>query len=142
MLRPKPAGHTTTRPPTSGPTIKPQGDFSLDLAAKPIDFNKQIVPIIEQHCVRCHSPSNNKGDVSLATFDDLKSNEYVLAEDADGNYLIELVTSQNGEPTAMPKEGNPLSDAEVDLLRQWIREGAMWPDHVVIKDEIKGVRRC
>ena len=47
----------------------------------PVDFEKHIAPIFEQHCVRCHSPGNNKGDVSLATFDDLKSNEYVIAGD-------------------------------------------------------------
>ena len=85
---------------------------SATAADEPVDFGKQIAPIFEQHCVRCHSPGNNKGDVSLATFDDLKSNEYVVAGDPDGSYLIELVTSQDGEPPAMPKEAKPLSDAK------------------------------
>ena len=71
-------------------------------ADESIDFGKQIAPMLEQHCSRCHSTENNKGDVSLATFDDLKSNEYVIAGDPDGSYLIELVTSQDGEPPAMP----------------------------------------
>ena len=106
-------------------------------ADEPVDFSKQIAPIFEQHCVRCHSPGNSKGDVSLATFDDLKSNEYVIAGDPDGSYLIELVTSQDGEPPAMPKEAKPLSDGEVDLLRQWVRQGAKWPDGVVVKEKSK-----
>ena len=106
-------------------------------AEEPVDFGKQIAPIIEQHCVRCHWPGNSKGDVSLATLDDLKSNEYVVAGDADGSYLIELVTSQDGEPPAMPKEAKPLSDDEVALLRQWIEQGAKWPDGVVIKEKAK-----
>ena len=78
-----------------------------------VDFSKQIAPIFEQHCVRCHSPGNNKGDVSLATFDDLKLNDFVTAGDPDDSYLIELVTSQDGDPPAMPKEGKSVSDAEV-----------------------------
>ncbi len=106
-------------------------------AEEPVDFGKQIAPIIEQHCVRCHWPGNRKGDVSLATLDDLKSNEYVVAGDADGSYLIELVTSQDGEPPAMPKEAKPLSDDEVALLRQWIEQGAKWPSDVVVKDKAK-----
>ena len=106
-------------------------------ADEPVDFGKQIAPIIEQHCVRCHSPGNSKGDVSLATLDDLKSNEYVVAGDADGSYLIELVTSQDGEPPAMPKEAKPLSDDEVTLLRQWIEQGAKWPSDVVVKEKSK-----
>ena len=110
---------------------------SATAADEPVDFLKQIAPLIEQHCVRCHSPRNNKGDVSLATFGDLKSNEYVIAGDPEGSYLIELVTSQDGEPPAMPKEAKPLSDGEVDLLRQWVRQGAKWPDGVVVKEKSK-----
>ena len=102
-----------------------------------VDFKKQIVPIFAEYCVRCHSPGNSKGDVSLATFDDLKSNDFVNTGDPDGSYLIELVTSQDGEPPVMPKESNPLSDAEVDLLRQWTGQGAKWPDGVVVKQEAR-----
>ncbi len=107
------------------------GDF------EPIDFGKHIAPIIEQHCVRCHSPTNKKGDVSLATFDDLKSNKYVVDGNPDASYLIELVTSQDGQPPAMPKKATPLSDDEVAKLRQWIEQGAKWPSDVVIREKAK-----
>ena len=110
---------------------------SATAADEPVDFGEQIAPIIEQHCVRCHSPGNSKGEISLATFDDLKSNEYVIAGDADGSYLIELVTSQDGQPPAMPQEAKPLSDDEVALLRQWIEQGAKWPTDVVVKEKAK-----
>ena len=102
-----------------------------------VDFEKQIAPILEQHCVRCHSPGNNKGDVSLATFADLRSNEYVIAGNANGSYLMELVTSQDGEPPAMPKDAKSLSQSDVELLRRWIGQGAKWPDGVVVKEKAK-----
>ncbi len=102
-----------------------------------VDFGKQIAPILQQHCVRCHSPGNEKGDVSLATLEDLKENEYVIAADPDSSYLIELVTSQDGEPPAMPKEAQPLPADEVTLLRQWIRQGAKWPSDVVVTENSK-----
>jgi len=102
-----------------------------------VNFKSQIAPIFQQHCVRCHAPDNAKGDVSLATLEDLKSNGYVIAGDADGSYLIELVTSQDGEPPAMPHKAEPLSSDEVSLLRQWIEQGAKWPSDVVVKETSK-----
>lgn len=110
---------------------------SLVVADEPVEFKNQIAPIFEQHCIRCHSPDHRKGDVSLATLDDLKSNDYVVAGNPDASYLIELVTSQVGEPPAMPKKAPPLSAGEVDLLRRWIRQGTPWPPDVVVKEKAK-----
>lgn len=106
-------------------------------ADQPVDFGKQIAPIIAQHCVRCHCPDNRKGDLSLATFADLQANEYVISGDPDRSYLMELVTSKNGESPAMPQMATPLSADEVGLLRQWIDQGASWPRDVVVKEKSK-----
>jgi mono/diheme cytochrome c family protein len=102
-----------------------------------VDFVEQIAPIFEQRCIRCHSPNARKGDVSLATVEDLMSHEFVVAGDPDGSYLIDLLTSRNDEPAAMPKEDKPLSAREVALLRQWIMEGAKWPNAFEIKERAK-----
>ncbi|MEZ6090794.1 MAG: PSD1 and planctomycete cytochrome C domain-containing protein [Pirellulaceae bacterium] len=106
-------------------------------SSEAVDFSKQIAPIFQQHCIRCHSPNSRKGEVSVATFDDLKASEFVIPGDPDGSYLLELVTSRSGEPPAMPKEAEPLSDDEVTLLRQWIEQGAVWPESVVVKEKAK-----
>ncbi|MDG2223935.1 MAG: DUF1553 domain-containing protein [Rubripirellula sp.] len=107
------------------------------VAPVPIEFSKQIAPIFQRHCVRCHSAGNRKGDVSLATFADLKSNEFVVAGDPDSSHLIDLVSARDGELPAMPKEAEPLSRVEVDLLRQWIEQGANWPAGIVVKETAK-----
>src|SRR2546421_7172463 len=75
------------------------------LAKTPIDFGHDVAPIFEQHCIRCHQPSNKKGKLSLATFADLKSNEYVVAGDPDASYLTEVLTASAGNKPLMPKEG-------------------------------------
>lgn len=98
------------------------------------DFRTQIAPILENHCVRCHSPGNTKGDVSLATIDDLKSNDYIVAGNPDDSHLIELVAGIDGEPPAMPKGADALSEKQIALLRGWIEAGAEWPQDVVITD--------
>ena len=98
------------------------------------DFRTQIAPIFEHHCVRCHSPGTKKGDVSLATIDDLKTNAYVIAGNPDNSHLIDLVTGVDGEPPAMPKGADALSEDQIAALRGWIQAGAEWPHDVVIRD--------
>ena len=107
------------------------------LADSDVDFETQIAPVLRQSCVACHSDSNKKGEVSLATFEDLRENGYVIPGNAKESYLIELVTGLDGEPPEMPKDKKPLKEIEVNLLRRWIDEGAKWPEHVVIKEKPK-----
>jgi hypothetical protein len=110
------------------------------LAKSPVDFGHDVAPILEQHCIRCHQPSNKKSGLSLATIADIKRNDYVVAGDPDASYLAEVVTAAAGEKPLMPKEGAPLSAQEISTLREWIREGAHWPDGVVVKDRARADR--
>lgn len=108
------------------------------LAAAPPDFAKEMAPILEQHCLRCHQPGNKKGDLSVATFADLKESGQVAPGKPDESPLLKLVTPRaGGARPRMPKEGKPLSTTEVDLLRRWIAEGAIWPDGLVLKEKAK-----
>ncbi len=102
-----------------------------------IEFGRDVAPILEQHCIRCHQPTNKKGDLSLATSADLVSNSYVVAGDPDASYLAEVVSATSDEKPLMPKEGKRLSEKEVSTLRDWIREGAHWPEGVVVKERSK-----
>ena len=113
---------------------------SLASAADKLDFATQIAPIFEQHCVRCHSEVNRKGDFSLTTSHDLVENEFVSRDDPDASHLLEVVTPRDGERPEMPKEGQPLTNDEVKLLRRWIAEGATWPEGVLVKERAKADR--
>ena len=99
-----------------------------------VDFKARIAPILEQRCLRCHSPGNNKGEISLATSEDLRKNEYVVAGDPDSSYLLELIQGADGQRPSMPKEGDALSAEQVTLIARWITEGAVWPEDVVVRN--------
>ena len=107
------------------------------MAGDRIDFATQVVPIIQEHCIRCHSENLEKGDISLATIDDLLDNDFLVLEDPDGSHLIDLVTPTDDGPPAMPKESQPLAVNEIAILRAWITQGANWPADVVIKEKSK-----
>ena len=97
-------------------------------------------PFFEQHCIRCHQPTNKKGDLSLATAADVVANQYVAPGDPAASYLLEVVTAADGEKPLMPKEGPTLSAKELEVLRTWIADGADWPDQVVVKEKSKADR--
>ncbi len=102
-----------------------------------IDFQRDVAPIIQQHCIRCHRTENRKGEISLSTAADLVENGHVVAAKPDESTLLKLVLSQNGKPPKMPKEGEPLTAKQVAALRRWIESGAQWPANFEIHEASK-----
>jgi hypothetical protein len=54
----------------------------------------------------------------------------VIPGNADGSLLFHFLDGRRGEAHRMPKEGRPLSSAQMDILRRWINEGAKPDDRV------------
>jgi hypothetical protein len=105
-------------------------------ANEPVDFRREVAPILERHCIRCHQPTNKKGDVSLATFGDLAAGEHVVPGRPDDSGLLELVSPPGpGERPEMPKQGPPLTADQVGVLRRWISQGAHWPAGMVLQTQ-------
>lgn len=97
-------------------------------AAK-VDFNKEIKPLLEVHCVSCHSGKKPKGKYSLENREGaFEDPEIINAGKPADSYFLELCAMDEDEDDVMPpvKEGL-LNSAQVDLLRRWIKEGAEWP---------------
>ncbi|MEX0613316.1 MAG: PSD1 and planctomycete cytochrome C domain-containing protein, partial [Pirellulales bacterium] len=109
-------------------------------AKKPVDFARDIAPIFQRHCIRCHQPANKKSELSLATFDDLAANGYVIPGDPEASHLLEVVTAAADERPLMPKEGPLLSTEQITLLRAWIADGAPWPAGIVVQEQPKADR--
>jgi mono/diheme cytochrome c family protein len=104
-------------------------------AAAPIDFNRQIRPILSDNCFQCHGPDEGSREANLRF--DLR--EAALQPAKSGGVAIvpgdparsELILRVTDEHEAMPpaETGKKLKPAEVALLRQWIAEGAPYAPH-------------
>jgi hypothetical protein len=102
-----------------------------------VDFVKEIKPILEQSCTKCHGPEKPKGALRLDIKDGLlkgsKSGKVVVAGQADDSRLYEVITLPKDDPDHMPAEGDPLPQAQTDLIRDWINQGLKWPDGVTLQ---------
>jgi len=102
-----------------------------------VDFNRQIRPILSDHCFACHGPDKNalQGDLRLDdrehVFRAAQSGLVpVIAGDVAGSELVRRVRSQDASTQMPPPEtGKPLSAEEITLLEQWIGQGAGWSEH-------------
>ena len=107
------------------------GLLSRAASAEDIDFEKQIGPLFQQHCVKCHGPSQQKSGLRLdARSFALKGGDggaVITAGKPQDSQLLQRIQSRD-EDLKMPPGDISLSAAEVDLLTQWVQQGAIWPE--------------
>src|SRR5437588_10505017 len=104
----------------------------LGLAAEAkVDFVKDIQPILQQTCVKCHGPEKQKGKLRLdskeAAAKGGKDGAIITVGDAEKSELYKRIILPKGNDDVMPNEGEPLTKAQTDLIRDWINQGAVWP---------------
>jgi hypothetical protein len=87
-------------------------------------FEKDIHPLLDAKCVRCHNDKMHKADLDLRTAEGLlsgsESGQVVVAGNPEKSLLFAKV--HKGEMPPAKKER--LDDAEVDLIKRWIADGA------------------
>jgi len=101
---------------------------SIAGAADPVNFARDIEPVLEKHCLVCHGPQQQMSGLRLdqkeAALKGGASGQDIKPGDSAGSRLIRLVTGADGK--VMPPVGARLSAAEIELLRAWIDQGAPW----------------
>ena len=101
----------------------------------PVDFVREVRPILQKHCHECHGPEKQKNGYRLDVRDSaLKGGDSgeaaIRPHDARRSPLIRYVSGEDEEKLMPPKKSKKarLTTAEVEVLRAWINEGPAWPD--------------
>ncbi len=106
-------------------------------AAEPVQFNRDIRPILSNHCFNCHGPdaSTREADLRLDTQagllgDGQDAAGVVVPGKPEVSLLWQRITADDSAERMPPQEyGKPLSDQQKALIRRWIEEGAQWQGH-------------
>jgi hypothetical protein len=112
---------------------------SLAVSAEPVEFQRDVAPILQRRCLSCHNERDHRGELSLQSADELnaggESGTVIEAGDAESSYLLDLLIPTDGS-AEMPKGQPPLSTEEIATIRRWITEGAAWPEKVVLEPPV------
>ena len=105
-------------------------------SAEPINFSRQIRPILSENCIACHGPDEKarKGKLRLDdeqdTKRDRKGDFVVLPGKPEQSELIKRIESTDPDDVMPPpKQHKTIPAAQVALLKEWIKQGAPWGRH-------------
>lgn|GEM_PF-2893700 len=91
-------------------------------------YAKQVQPILEENCVKCHKPGKRGGGFAVDTYAHLMdgghSGDVVNPGRVEHSILLQRLMLPETDKKFMPKEGHPLPATEIDILRAWIAAGA------------------
>ena len=102
-----------------------------------IDYSSQIQPIFNEHCGNCHL-GNSSGGLSLSSYDNLmegsNNGAIVIPGDHASSIIYDRITRDNIDTGDMPPGNSQLSQTEIDLIAQWIDEGALFESAPILGD--------
>jgi hypothetical protein len=107
--------------------------FQSTAAQEPsVEFSRDVRPILERTCWKCHGPEKQKGGLrfdrrqgAITTSDSGK--QAIQPGRPDESELIRRVEATDaGE--RMPPKSDPLNREQIQILRTWIKQGATWPE--------------
>ena len=111
------------------------GLLFVSSASAAVDFEKQVAPILAASCIGCHGENAELGGVRVHARTTLGTKTSLGLLVVPGNptesALYKSVALPSGTAKAMPPSG-PLPGEQIEVIRQWILEGAAWPDGFVV----------
>jgi len=128
---PATAAPTDPPPPTDTATptdtalaTEPAAATQPAVAGATVSFANDVLPIIESRCVNCHGGERTQEGLDLKTHASLmagsSNGSVVTPGNAANSLLVELITNQK-----MPKRGPKLTPPQVQLIMDWVNQGAL-----------------
>ncbi|MCR9247410.1 MAG: PSD1 and planctomycete cytochrome C domain-containing protein [bacterium] len=106
------------------------GGSTVAQAMPAVDFDREIRPILSNHCFQCHGPDeqDRKAGLRLDRRDDALA--VIVPGDVPGSELLRRIRHADADVVMPPPAtGKPLGAAEKLLLERWVESGAQWAEH-------------
>ena len=109
-----------------------QARIAASAPVEPVDFNRDVRPILAEKCFHCHGPdeAERQGDLRLDQREAVEASGTLIPGKPEESLLIQRITSKD------PDERMPPADAKISLsaeqqriLRAWVEQGGAWSEH-------------
>ena len=101
---------------------------------KPVDFDRDIRPILSDNCFACHGPEEDgrQGNLRLDTKDDVFADrggyQIIVPGNSSASRLYKRISSKQ-RPMPPASFGRTLTPKQIESIREWIDRGAKWRSH-------------
>ncbi len=98
--------------------------------AQTVEFNRDVRPILSDHCFQCHGPdrAKRKGGFRLDLEEEARK-AIVPGKPAASELHQRVSATEDSERMPPARFARPLSTGQIDTLRRWIEQGAKWQKH-------------
>ena len=105
--------------------------FTITVGAEPskIQFDRDIRPILADKCFFCHGPDKEHQEADLRLDMEADALAVIKAGSPDESELIARILATDDSQMPPKETKKELSDVEMALLKQWVKEGASWSQH-------------
>ncbi len=110
--------------------------FAAEAALPPVDFNRQIRPILSDNCFHCHGPDEKTREADLrldnkeGAFAKREGDAIIVPGDSAASALFKRITTEDdSERMPPPQSEKKLTAEQIELLKRWLNEGAQWQEH-------------
>ena len=98
--------------------------------ADEIDFNRDIRPILSNNCFQCHGPGAEQREADLRLDQEASAKEHAVVPGDLESELIQRILSMDPDEKMPPADsGKELDQAEIEILKRWVKQGAAWARH-------------
>ena len=104
-----------------------------------VDFNFHVRPILSDRCFKCHGPDANKREANLrldteegafaALKDDLSKHVIVPGDPMASALYTRIISTDTSELMPPPSSNLSLNEREIEVIRKWIKQGAIYKKH-------------
>lgn len=116
-------------------TVNADADADIDADAK-VDFAREVLPILSNHCYLCHGPDQDSPEAKKAGFrmdvrEEAVDFGMIVPGDPDASPVIDVLVTKKAS-RRMPPLDSPkpqLKPEQVETLKRWIAQGAEYTDH-------------
>lgn len=105
--------------------------YPLSAAVKPVDFNREVRPILSDNCFQCHGPDEKTRKANLRL--DMREGAFaaviIPGKSAESRLYQRVSHAKKAMRMPPPVSGLTLSAAQIETIKRWIDEGAPWETH-------------